>query len=125
MRRAVFFLSPFLGVALALGPVALRGGPRPAAEPQQRLTITTPSLPSGVVNTEYSAIVLVSGGLAPYSFAVAGGSLPTGLILDGGTGTIRGMPTMTGTSNFTVQVTDTENPQMSATQNLEITVVTG
>ncbi len=78
-----------------------------------------------MVNTEYSAIVLATGGLAPYSFSVVSGSLPAGLSLDGGTGTVRGRPTATGSSNVTIQVVDTENPQMVATQNMEITVVMG
>jgi hypothetical protein len=124
MRRAALFLFPCLALLLAAwSPAALRGAPRQTVF--QPLTITTPSLPSGVVNTEYTAIVLAAGGLAPYSFAVVSGSLPAGLILDGGTGTIRGTPTATGSSNFTVQVTDTENPPVQKTQNLEIVVVMG
>jgi hypothetical protein len=123
MRRAAIFLFPCLALWLAAwSPATLRGAPRQTI---QSLTITTPSLPSAVVNTEYTAIVLASGGLAPYSFAVVSGSLPAGLILDGGTGTVRGKPTATGSSNFTVQVIDSENPHMQASQNLEIVVVMG
>jgi Putative Ig domain len=134
MRRAVPFLFPrlvlfpWLAFLLAVTPsTTLRSAPRKAAAQTHvpPLTITTPSLPSGVVNTEYTAIVLASGGLAPYSFGVAAGSLPPGVILDGGTGTLRGTPTMTGTSAFTIQITDSENPPVQASQNLEITVVGG
>jgi hypothetical protein len=125
MRRAVAFLVPCLAFLLTITPpTTLRGAPRQAAHVQP-LTITTPSLPSGIANTEYTAIVLATGGLAPYSFGVAAGSLPGGVILDGGTGTLRGTPTMTGTSSFTIQVIDSENPPAKATQNLEIIVVGG
>jgi putative Ig domain-containing protein/matrixin/Ig-like domain-containing protein/S-layer family protein len=76
------------------------GGPGP-------LTINTTSLPNGTVNASYNQGLLATGGTLPYSWSlVAGqGSLPAGLTLSS-SGVISGTPSATGTSNFTVNVTD-------------------
>jgi hypothetical protein len=127
MRKASLlrFVSLPLLLAMALAVLQSVGRQTIQAAQVRPLAITTPSLPSAVKNTQYSAIVLANGGLAPYSFAVVSGSLPVGLSLDAGTGAIRGAPSATGSSNFTIQVVDSENPQARATQNLSITVVVG
>ena len=52
-------------------------------------TITTASLPSGTVGTEYST-TLAAEGTAPITWSVSSGSLPEGLSLDAGTGVISG-----------------------------------
>ena len=48
----------------------------------------------------------VTGGSLPLSWNVASGSLPAGLTLDGGSGTLGGTPTAAGTYTFTAMVTD-------------------
>ena len=68
-------------------------------------TITTTTLPGGVIGAGYSQTLVASGGTTPYSWAVTVGSLPGGLIL-GTSGVISGIPTTAGTANFTVQVSD-------------------
>lgn len=88
------------------------------------LTITTMQLPDGNVNKLYGTTLSVSGGVQPYTWTVTGGSLPQGLSLDPNTGMISGTPTMTGTFDFTVMVSDSENPKVSATANLSITITT-
>ncbi len=67
--------------------------------------ITTSPLANGAVLSFYSEYLEVSGGVAPYTFAVTVGALPDGLTLatDGG---ISGTPTTVGVSNFTVRATD-------------------
>jgi hypothetical protein len=87
------------------------------------LTITTTSLPTGVVNALYPSTTLAAaGGTTPYTnWAVIVGSLPAGLNLNVATGAITGTPTGTpGTSNFTVQVTDSGS--YTAAKALSITV---
>jgi len=74
------------------------------------LQIVTQSLPSGTQLASYDATLSAAGGVAPYSWLITAGSLPTGLGLGVGTGVISGMPTATGTSSFTAQVTDSESP---------------
>ncbi len=87
------------------------------------LTITTTSLPGGTVGQPYSQSVTATGGTTPYSWSVVSGSLPPGLALSPtGTpsATVSGTPTIEGTYNFTVQVTD--NVAATDTQALSITI---
>ena len=86
------------------------------------LSITTSSLPGGTLNVSYSATLAATGGTLPYTWSIASGSLPTGLSLNGGTGVISGTPTVAGTFNFTVRVTDSRNPAQTATRALSIAV---
>ena len=48
-----------------------------------------------------------AGGLAPFTYSIAGGALPAGLSLNAGTGAITGTPSATGAFSFTLRVTDT------------------
>lgn len=66
---------------------------------------TNSQLPNGRQNEFYDANLFVSGGVAPYNFALTDGSLPPGLQLTT-EGRIYGTPTAWGTYNFTAQVTD-------------------
>ena len=83
------------------------------------LTITTTSLPNAVLNTSYSATAAGSGGTPPYTWTLADGQLPPGLSLSSG-GAISGSPTVAGSYNFTVRLTD--NVSQTATKGLSITV---
>ena len=86
------------------------------------VTVTTTTLPTGTTETLYSANLSASGGVPPYSWQIASGSLPAGLTLSPG-GTISGTPTSAGTSTFTVQVTDSTTPTaQTATASFSITV---
>jgi len=87
------------------------------------LVITTPSpLPSGTYNTAYSTTLSATGGTPPYSWRIPSGKLPDNLILDAATGTISGMAITVGTLTFTVEVTDSEYPAVTATKQFSITV---
>jgi len=86
------------------------------------LRITTTSLPSGVFGTPYSAMLTAAGGVYPYTWTITAGSLPAGLSLNGSTGAITGTPTSIGTSNFAVQVADSETPPVTASAQLSITI---
>ncbi len=92
-----------------------------AGGPPADLVITTTSLPGGTVSVAYSQNLAATGGVTPYSWSVYSGSLPAGLSLSSG-GAITGTPTATGTSNFTVQVTDSQAPADTDTQALSITI---
>ena len=89
------------------------------------LSITTTSLPSGNAGTAYSATVVAIGGVYPYSWSITSGTLPPGLGLNPSTGAISGTPTTVGTSNFTVKVTDSETPPVTASAPLSIVINPG
>ncbi len=86
------------------------------------LSITTSSLPGGSVGSAYSATLQASGGVTPRTWSLASGTRPAGLTLTGSTGVISGTPSATGTSSFTVRVTDSGSPQQVATRTLSIAV---
>ena len=85
--------------------------------------ITTGSLPSGTAGTGYSQALSASGGTAPYTWSVSSGSLPSWATLNSAAGVISGTPVASGTSTFTVEVTDASG--VVATQALAITVGSG
>jgi acid phosphatase len=70
------------------------------------LTITTSTLPNGIVQGAYSDTLRATGGETPYAWTVLIGQLPAGLALSGTAGTISGTPTTVETSSFTLSVHD-------------------
>jgi hypothetical protein len=85
-------------------------------------SITTTSFQDGAVNDVYSQTLGASGGDGFYSWYIMSGTLPAGLTLDIETGIISGTPTTTGTSSFTIQVTDSNG--LTASQAGSITIET-
>jgi hypothetical protein len=114
MARMVFGLFLF---------VALIGCGVEWFPPHQTLppSVSTTTLPAGTVSTPYSATLVASGGTAPYTWSVTTGTLPAGLTLSAA-GAISGTPTAAGTSTFTVTVSDSSSPVLTATQTLVIQV---
>jgi uncharacterized protein YhjY with autotransporter beta-barrel domain len=93
------------------------------------LTITTTALaigpatlPSGARGTAYSQTLTASGGTGPYSYSLASGTLPAGLVLNASTGAITGTPTASGTSNFTIALADSAGS--TGTKAYTVTVTT-
>lgn len=70
------------------------------------LMITTASLPSGRVGTLYQHTIRTTGGIAPVTFTLAGGTLPPGLTFNPATGVLRGTPRVAGTFRFEITATD-------------------
>ncbi|MGB7847743.1 MAG: putative Ig domain-containing protein [Candidatus Acidiferrum sp.] len=87
------------------------------------LAVSTGStLTAGTQGTSYSTNLAATGGVTPYTWTVVSpgtGSLPAGLQLSSG-GQLSGIPTVSGTFPFTVQVADTEGG--TATANLSLTL---
>jgi len=69
-------------------------------------SVTTTSLPAGVMGGAYSQTLASAGGTAPIIWSVSDGSLPAGLSLGASSGKISGTPNAAGTSSFTVTATD-------------------
>lgn len=84
-------------------------------------SITTSSLPTGVLSTPYSATLAATGGSGTLSWSIQSGTLPAGLNLSTA-GAITGTPTAGGTANLTFKVTDAAGA--TATRTLALTVST-
>jgi hypothetical protein len=85
------------------------------------LEIAGTNPPDGTLGAAYSHSLSSSGGVGALTWSLAVGTLPDGLHLDAG-GTISGTPTTAGTSNFTVQVTDSDSPARTDVQALSLSV---
>lgn len=100
----------------------------PHAASGQVLSVScTPTTGPVTAGVTYSATCTASGGIAPYSWSISSGTLPTGLNLtpssDTTSSAIAGTPTTSGSYNYTVQVTDsTPVIPMTATQDYSGTV---
>lgn len=81
--------------------------------------ITTTSLPGGGLSVAYSQTLGVTGGTSPFTWIKLTGTLPTGISISTG-GVVSGTPSVAGTFNFTVQVTD--GTSLTDTQALSIDV---
>ena len=66
------------------------------------LSITTVALPNAYLTRIYSATVAITGGQGPYSFSLASGALPAGLLMTPSTGAIGGQPTILSGAVFMV-----------------------
>jgi parallel beta-helix repeat protein len=84
------------------------------------LQVTTPSLPGGVVGTNYSGTLTATGGTPPYSWSTTSGALPTGLQLNASSGQISGTPSAAGSASFTVQAKDASSDTASAGLSINI-----
>lgn len=85
----------------------------PAASVTQTFTVTPSTLavasgaPSGTaVNAAYSQTNTASGGVAPYTYALASGALPAGVSLSAGTGLVSGTPSAAGPFSYTIKASD-------------------
>ena len=87
------------------------------------VTITTNSLPNGSTSNSYSSTLAATGGVAPYSWSISSGSLPSGLSLSS-SGVISGVPSAAGSFTFTAKVQDSSSPKQSATKSFTITIST-
>ncbi len=78
------------------------------------------ALPPASVGSNYNAAITVTGGTAPYTFSLASGKLPQGILLTDNTGAISGTPTASGNFSFAMSVSDSKG--ISKQQPLQISV---
>ncbi|MDA8975120.1 discoidin domain-containing protein [Akkermansiaceae bacterium] len=82
-------------------------------------TITTSSLPNGAIGVSYQEALSAGAGDSPLTWSISAGSLPVGVSMNS-SGFISGTPTTSGTSNFTVIVSDVDSD--SDTQALSLII---
>ncbi|WP_425510807.1 putative Ig domain-containing protein [Xanthomonas hortorum] len=88
------------------------------------LALPASTLPAGTAGQAYSAVIApATGGTAPYSYALTAGALPAGVVVDVATGALSGTPTVAGTFNFTLTVSDsTPSPAAQASRSYTLTI---
>ncbi len=88
------------------------------------LKITTSALPNAQLGAPFQGDATAIGGVPPYHWRIASGTLPAGLSLDANTGRIAGTPTQTGQLDFSIQVSDSASHRTHrAVKALAISVV--
>ena len=109
------------GTAICLGPgfqAAANGGNSGfVAVIASPLQISTSSLPAGYIAASYNQALAATGGVAPYTWAVVSGSLPTGLLLSS-SGAISGYPSAAGSFPAYFQVTDSSFQQQTVSTSI-------
>jgi len=90
--------------------------------PPPVLEITCASPPNVDVGQAYAHFFPATGGTLPYTFAITSGSLPPGLSLDASSGLVSGVATAMGVYPFTITVTDSAAPPLSASVDCSITI---
>jgi hypothetical protein len=110
-------------VLLAVCGLIAACGSGKSTPPPPPLVITTATLTDGQVGVSYTATLAASGGTAPYTWSVAGGTLPAGLALNASTGAISGTPTAKADATLlTFAVTDSSSPVLKKTDALHLTI---
>ena len=87
----------------------------------QTITVNNPSVSTGTAGSAFSQTFTAGNGIGATTFALASGTLPSGLTL-ASNGTLSGTPTVVGSFPITVTVTDANGCSgTGATYNLTIT----
>ena len=88
--------------------------------------ITTSSLPAATAGAAYTTTLAGSGGVAPYTWKLLSGTLPTGVSLNPTTGVISaiaGATAATAATSLTFQLTDSGTPTaLTATATLSLSI---
>ncbi len=111
-----------VGATLLLS--ACGSGSTPSATPtssRDLLSFSSASLGTAYVGEMYSGTVAPLGGTGPYSVRLVSGALPDGLKFSGGgSASITGTPTATGSATFTLEVSDANLSVKSQSFNLSV-----
>ncbi|HSB12294.1 MAG TPA: putative Ig domain-containing protein, partial [Blastocatellia bacterium] len=94
--------------------------PASGAGPGPLSILTTYPFGVGTAGEAFSRQLLASGGTTPYSWSIISGSLPEGLTLSAA-GIVSGTPVSTGTSDFTVKVTDARSGAAQKALSMTVT----
>jgi hypothetical protein len=83
-------------------------------------SVVTSGVPGATVNVAYSTSLAATGGTAPYTWMLTGGSLPSGFSLNSA-GQVTGSTSSTGNYNFTILVQDALGQTGSRAMSLSVT----
>ncbi len=83
------------------------------------LSLLSPALPEARVGSPYSQAVTATGGVSPYSYSLASGSLPPGLAL-ASTGILSGTPLQSGAYSFGLRIRDAAGDATDAMVSLTV-----
>src|SRR5262245_1732922 len=86
------------------------GGSSPAGH--ELVSLITTQVPGATTGVAYTAQMLATFPNAPGGYYVSGGQLPTGLVIDHGTGAISGYPRQTGVFHFEIAARDGIDPTL-------------
>lgn len=73
---------------------------------------------SGTAGSSFVLSVVAAGGVAPFTYTIASGTLPAGISLDQSTGQLSGTPTTAGSYTFAVRASDSN----TATKSVNVTL---
>jgi hypothetical protein len=117
--RAMIVVPWLLSVATLSG-----CGARSSLQSLQMPTITTASVPNGMLDAPYVETIQASGGVAPFAWTVSVGALPHNLTLSSSTTntvTISGTPdTAEQGAAFSIKVTDSANQSASHSYTVSV-----
>ena len=85
------------------------------------LSIGTTSLIDGMVGEAYNSGFIAEGGVPPYTWSLASGSLPDGLTLSS-SGVVTGVPSFSGTETFTLVVNDSDSPSNTVSREFSLLI---
>ncbi|MCK6544714.1 putative Ig domain-containing protein [Myxococcota bacterium] len=88
-------------------------------DPTLPLTLLASQLPIAIAGQDYAVSVGVIGGRAPYTWRIASGAPPSGILL-GTDGTLFGTPRATGFATFEVEVRDAESNVATTRLSIEV-----
>lgn len=84
-----------------------------------KLTVLPLTLPEGYQGTAYTAQLTAQLGKPPYTFSVASGALPAGVVL-AADGAISGTPTTPGTTTVTLRVADADGVTSTREYSIQV-----
>jgi len=93
-------------IALGFGLVGCPSSDGGGGGSSQAFAVSTTAADFGVVGNAYTSTLVATGGTAPFTWTLFGGTLPTGLVLDPGTGLVSGTPTAVENPTAVFTVTD-------------------
>lgn len=82
------------------------------------LSLSLTSTIQATIGSNAAFAATANGGRPPYAFALASGAFPVGVQIDGGTGSISGLPAATGSYPFTIAVTDIDGRSATAASTM-------